>query len=110
MKKLKVTKAASRPSVAERAAVAIKQAGAHARGEVVPGTVVRKPVDVKKVRAKVGMSQVEFSSTFGFSLGAVRDWEQGRATPEMSNTILMHGIIMNPDFVKEAARKAREAA
>ena len=36
-------------------------------------------VDVKKVRAKVGMSQNEFASAFGISVSTLRHWERGIA-------------------------------
>ena len=99
-------KVAARPSIAERTAVAIKQAGAHARGEHVPGLVARKPVDVKAVRAKVDMSQNEFATTFGFTLGAVRDWEQHRRTPERAAATLMRVIEIAPEIAKKAASEA----
>ena len=38
-------------------------------------------VDVKAIRKKTGMSQQQFCSTFGISLGALRHWEQGLRSP-----------------------------
>jgi putative transcriptional regulator len=38
----------------------------------------RRAVDVAAIRAKLGLTQEAFAARFGFSKGAVRDWEQGR--------------------------------
>ena len=35
------------------------------------------PLDVKNIRAKVGMSQSEFASAFGISVSTLRHWERG---------------------------------
>src|ERR1035438_3633310 len=62
----------------------LKEAAAHARGEIslrayeydVPG-----PVDVKAIRAKSGLSQFRFARRYGFSTRTLQDWELGRAQP-----------------------------
>ena len=38
--------------------------------------------DPKAIRQKLRMTQRQFAETFRFSLGAVRDWEQGREMPD----------------------------
>jgi putative transcriptional regulator len=38
-------------------------------------------VDVKNIRAKVGMSQNEFASAFGISVSTLRHWERSDRTP-----------------------------
>ncbi len=40
------------------------------------GAIVHEfaPLDIKAVRAKVGMTQAEFATTFGISLGTLRHW------------------------------------
>jgi putative transcriptional regulator len=43
---------------------------------------VPEKVDVKKIRAALGLSQESFSATYGIAISAVRDWEQGRRRPE----------------------------
>ena len=40
-----------------------------------------KPVDVKALRAKVGMTQEQFAARFGFSTATLRHWERGDRTP-----------------------------
>ena len=56
-------------------------------------------VDVKALRSRLQMTQAEFASTFGFSLGAVRNWEQGTRRPEKAARILLAVIDHEPDAV-----------
>jgi putative transcriptional regulator len=43
------------------------------------GVRVHRPraIDVKAVRAKVGMTQAQFAARFGFSAATLRHWERG---------------------------------
>jgi putative transcriptional regulator len=59
-------------------------------------------VDVRKIRARLGLSQEAFAKTYGFALSAVRDWEQGRRTPERSARILLKIVEKEPDAVTRA--------
>ena len=59
-------------------------------------------VDVKGIRKRLKMTQARFSSTFGFSLDAVKHWEGGRRTPESSARALLIVIARNPNAVIEA--------
>nr|WP_274709344.1 helix-turn-helix domain-containing protein [Nitratireductor luteus] len=61
------------------------------------------PVDVKAIRKASGMTQEAFASTYGFTLGALRDWEQGRKRPERTARILLRVIVHAPDTVARAA-------
>ena len=63
-------------------------------------------VDVKAIRAKTGMSQEAFALHFGFSHGAVRDWEQHRRRPEAAARTLLFVIDYNPGIVAEALAAA----
>jgi putative transcriptional regulator len=82
----------------------LEDAATYARGEAdltkyrvhVPASV-----DVAAIRAKLGLTQEEFATRFGFSKGAVRDWEQGRKGPEASARILLKVIDKRPDVVIE---------
>ena len=63
---------------------------------------VPKKINVKKIRHGLGMSQETFAATYGFALSAVRDWEQGRRTPERSARILLKIVEKEPDAVTRA--------
>ena len=84
---------------------------AYVRGDATEGFVIRIPenVDVKAIRAKTGLSQEAFALRFGFSHGAVRDWEQHRRQPEAAARTLLLVISYNPDIVAEAVAAATNA-
>jgi len=56
-------------------------------------------VDVKRIRKRLKMTQARFSSTFGFSLDAVKHWEGGRRIPESSARAFLTVIARNPNAV-----------
>jgi putative transcriptional regulator len=56
-------------------------------------------VDVRAVRRKSGLTQQAFAKTFGFTVGALRDWEQGRKRPDRSARVLLAVIEAAPDTV-----------
>jgi len=39
-------------------------------------------MDVVAIRTRLGLSQGEFATRFGFKLDALQNWEQGRRRPE----------------------------
>jgi putative transcriptional regulator len=56
----------------------LTEAIAHAKGKKVAARVhYPRALDVKAIRAKVGMTQTEFASSFGISVGTLRHWERG---------------------------------
>jgi putative transcriptional regulator len=63
---------------------------------------VPKQVDVKRIRRKFGLTQAEFAQRFGFSLSAVRDWEQRRRTPQGPARALLTVIEKEPEAVLRA--------
>jgi len=79
------------------------EAVAQARGDDVPGLRVHIPaaIDTKAIRAKLGgISQAEFAQRFGFSVGAIRDWEQGRRSPDPSTRAFLKVIANDPVAVE----------
>src|ERR1035437_1519879 len=56
-------------------------------------------VDVKCIRKRLKMTQARFSSTFGFSLDAVKHWAGGRRTPESSARAFLTVIAKNSNAV-----------
>lgn len=63
------------------------------------------PLDVKKVRAKVGMSQNEFASAFGISVSTLRHWERGDRTPHGPALVLLNVVAKEPKAVLKALSK-----
>lgn len=85
------------------------EALAHARGESDAREVaVRVPdmIDVRAVRARLGLSQAEFSLRFGFSIDTVRNWEQAKRIPNAQARALLKIIEVEPEAVKRALAMA----
>jgi putative transcriptional regulator len=87
----------------------VRAARAYARGDPDGGFVLHVPdsVDVRGIRSDLGLSQEAFAKRFGFSLAAVRDWEQQRRTPEQAARVLLLVIAQNPGAVDRALAAAR---
>lgn len=61
-------------------------------------------IDVKDLRAKVGMSQNEFASAFGISVATLRHWERGDRTPQGPALVLLNVVSKEPQAVLRALR------
>jgi putative transcriptional regulator len=59
-------------------------------------------VDVRAIRKKLKMTQADFAASYGFSVSAVRDWEQQRRQPEASARVLLKVVEKYPEIVAEA--------
>ncbi len=70
--------------------------------------VVRAPeeVDVRAIRRRLGMTQKEFARQHGFSLGSIRNWEQGHRRPEGPARALLTIIDREPEAVQRALAPA----
>jgi putative transcriptional regulator len=64
-----------------------------------------KPADVKAVRAELGQSQEEFALMIGVSVATLRNWEQGRRTPDGPALALLRVAAHNPKAVAEALHR-----
>jgi putative transcriptional regulator len=81
----------------------VRQAGRIRRGRAKPARVTKfDPADVKAVRDKLGTSQSEFALMIGVSVATLRNWEQGRRTPEGPALALLRVAARNPRAVAEA--------
>lgn len=78
----------------------------HARGK--PTGIVEhrlhapESVDVKAIRAQLGLTQEAFANTFGFSHSNVKQWESGHRNPTKSARILLRVIERQPGAVIQA--------
>lgn len=89
----------------------IRQAGRIRRGTLKPSRASEfRPADVKSVRAKLGTSQSEFALMIGVSVGTLRNWEQGRRTPEGPALALLRVAAKNPKAVADALHGKKGAA
>lgn len=81
----------------------LSEAIAHAGGKAA-GAKLHQPktIDVKAIRAQVGMSQMEFASSFGISVGTLRHWERGDRQPQGPARVLLQVVSKQPNVVLAA--------
>jgi putative transcriptional regulator len=80
-----------------------------ARGEANPATYrvhVPAEVDVRAMRERLGMTQERFALRYGLTLARVRDWEQGRSSPDGAIRAYLRVIEREPEAVERALTAA----
>ena len=86
-----------------------REALAFAKGEAKTADyVVHVPstVDVRAIRRKLGLTQAAFAARYGFSVGRVRDWEQGRSAIDTPSRILLVVLDKEPEAIERALNAA----
>ena len=94
-----------RSAVGRRMIAGLKEAVAHAKGDIaLPGYTVTVPesMDVAAIRRQLGLSQAAFARTFGLDVTAVHAWEQGRRRPDRAARVLLAVIAREPKAVLRA--------
>ena len=94
----------------DRIVEGMNEAIAFARGDDAPDARVHIPadIDIKAIRKKVGgLTQAAFAERYGFSLGAVRDWEQGRQVPDPSTRAYLKVVSFTPEIVGDVLKAGR---
>ncbi len=67
---------------------------------------IPKDVDVREIRKRQGLTQQAFAERYGFSVGRVKDWEQGRSPVDAPTRILLTVIDKEPEAVVRALAAA----
>ena len=81
----------------------IEEAGKIRKGLVKPSRVFRyRPVDIKRIRNRLHVSQSQFSLMIGVSKSTLQNWEQGRREPEGPAKALLRVVDKQPQAVLEA--------
>jgi putative transcriptional regulator len=93
----------------------VREGGAILRGDAEPSRVfVVDGPHIKQLRAHYQVSQEKFAAMFGISVGTLRNWEQGRRTPEGPARVLLHVAEKHPqavwDVVHAIPQPRRQAA
>jgi putative transcriptional regulator len=98
-------------SLGARMIEGLEQAGAFMRGEADPSAYrvhIPADIDTRAIRAKLKLTQKQFSERFHIPLATLRDWEQGRRVPDAPAKALIRAIREEPAAVRRAL--ARSAA
>jgi len=82
------------------------------KGEVKLKTteVIPPKVNVRQMRATLGLSQTQFATKYGFSVGSVRNWEQGAREPEGPARLLLGMIQQDPALIEQQLKRLHQAA
>jgi putative transcriptional regulator len=97
----------------ERIMAGLNEAVEIAEGRADPATYrIHAPetVDVRAIRRRQGLTQEAFALRYGFALGRLRDWEQGRTAPEGAIRILLTVLDKEPEAVMRALEPANANA
>ena len=81
----------------------VRQAGDIRKGKSKPSryAMIGEP-DVTSIREKYKMTQKEFSSLLGISVGTLRNWEQGRRKPQGPAKVLLKIAEKRPKAIFES--------
>lgn len=63
---------------------------------------MKRTPQAKIVRRALGLTQEEFATRYRIPLGTLRDWEQGRSTPDQPTQAYLTVIARNPESVQQA--------
>ena len=87
----------------DRVMAGLGEALDHARGDDIAGMAVHVParIDVAEVRGRAGLSQTAFAKRVGVNVATLRNWEQGRRSPEGPARVLLALLDRNPRIVEE---------
>lgn len=81
----------------------VKEAGQIKKGTVTPSRRFEfSPMNIKKVRRSLKVSQNVFSRMIGVSVNTLQNWEQGRREPDGPARALLTVAEKNPDAVYAA--------
>ncbi|CCV16315.1 helix-turn-helix domain-containing protein [Mesorhizobium sp. STM 4661] len=82
---------------------------AFAEGETFRGVInVPAKVDVRAIRRMLHLKQEDFAARFGFGLARLRDWEQGRSSPDSAVRAYLTVIEKDPKAVERALGAAED--
>jgi putative transcriptional regulator len=63
--------------------------------------------DVRAIRRRLHMSQLQFADAFRIPLATLKNWEQGRRVPDAPAAAYLQAIARQPKAIREALQDAR---
>ena len=93
-------------SAGESMIAGMQDALAYAQGDSSRGDAHRlrvpQKIDVKAIRQRLGLTQLDFAQRYGFALRSIQNWEQGRRQPDSPTRLLLLVIDREPEAVERA--------
>jgi putative transcriptional regulator len=75
------------------------------KGKIKPSrTFVLEGPSIKRIRVGYRLSQAQFATLMGISVGTLRNWEQGRRVPEGPARVLLQVAAKHPEAVWDTIR------
>jgi putative transcriptional regulator len=88
----------------------VREDGAILRGEAKASRAIAiEGPNIKRIRAHYQLSQNEFAALLGISVKTLRNWEQGRRSPEGPARVLLQVAAKHPDAVWDVVRPVGQA-
>jgi putative transcriptional regulator len=86
----------------------MKEADSFIRTGVLKGGRIHIPaeIDAAAIRAKTGLSQLNFAKQIGVSVATLRNWEQGRRVPDGPAQVLLRMLNQDPKIVQRTLKTA----
>ena len=86
----------------------MKEANDFIRTGELKGGKIRIPaeIDAAAIRAKTGLSQMNFAKQIGVSVATLRNWEQGRRVPDGPAQVLLRMLNQDPMIVQRTLKTA----
>ena len=83
----------------------VEEAGMIRKGIAKPSRVFSySPVDIKRIRKRLHVSQSQFALMIGVSKSTLQNWEQGRREPEGPAKALLRIVDKQPDAVLQSLK------
>ena len=81
----------------------LEEAGKIRQGALSPSREFHyRPVDIKRIRSRMQVSQSQFALMIGVSKSTLQNWEQGRREPEGPAKALLRVVDKQPQAVLQA--------
>jgi len=96
-------------SVADDLIASLRQAVDYAEGRPVDMRISHVevgPIDVRKIRRKLSLTQARMALALGVSLSGYRKWEQGQRQPHGAARTLLRVMDLEPEAVARVLRRA----
>jgi putative transcriptional regulator len=82
----------------------VKQGAAIMKSTLQPSRTFEFPeTEVRALRKQFGLTQDKFANLMGISVGTLRNWEQGRRTPEGAARVLLRVASTHPEALLDVA-------
>lgn len=83
----------------------VKQGGAILKGTIEASRSTEFPdSEVRTIRKSYGLSQDKFASLLGISVATLRNWEQGRRSPEGPARVLLRVAAEYPEVILRSVK------